>query len=88
VKVLRALNLARGHYIIISLSLLNKYVPKKVHVPRSARVKGAPGRQPTKLPDWCSRKHQRWPPQAMAEALELLRPAEEKPARQHDLALG
>jgi hypothetical protein len=57
-------------------SAVSKYVPKRVQVPRSAKVKGAPGRPATKLPDWCSRKHKRWPPQAMAEALELLRPAD------------
>eukprot|EP01046_Picozoa_sp_COSAG06_P008198 COSAG06_NODE_412_length_16042_cov_52.419934_5_plen_280_part_00 len=33
-------------------SAVSKYVPKKVQVPRSAKVKGVPGRPATKMPDW------------------------------------
>ena len=51
------------------------YVPKKVPVPRSAKNKGVPGPVPMKDPDWTSRQHRRYPPEAMTEAVEMLKPA-------------
>eukprot|EP01043_Picozoa_sp_COSAG02_P021881 COSAG02_NODE_1122_length_14450_cov_4.124173_17_plen_81_part_01 len=49
-------------------------MPKMVVPPVSAKTKGAPGPKKKVLPAWCSRKTRRWPEEAMAKAIALLRP--------------
>jgi len=51
------------------------YVTEKVPVPRSAKVKGQPGRVAQVYPEWTRRDRMRYPPEAMAEAVSLLEPA-------------